>query len=76
MYPDIARRARIEGIVIFLVRIRKDGTVGSVHELWSSNPMFVKAARDAVEQWRYSPATKNGEAFEVPFFVRVDFRLK
>jgi hypothetical protein len=38
--------------------------------------MFVKAARDAVEQWRYSPATKNGEAFEVPFFVRVDFRLE
>ena len=33
VYPDIARRARIEGTVIFLIRIRKDGTVGSTHGL-------------------------------------------
>ena len=76
VYPDIARRARIEGIVIMASRIRKDGTIGSVHVLSTSNPMFNAAAITAVRQWRYSPGKVKGEVVEVPYAVRVDFRLK
>ena len=76
VYPDIARRARIQGAVIMLVRIRKDGTVGSMHLLATSNPMFNEAALTAVRQWRWTPGTMKGEPIEVPYVARVDFRLK
>jgi TonB family protein len=34
--------------------IHKDGTVGEIKVLQSSNPMFEKSAVDAIKQWRYT----------------------
>ncbi|HJQ96738.1 MAG TPA: energy transducer TonB, partial [Candidatus Polarisedimenticolaceae bacterium] len=76
IYPDIARRARIEGTVFMTARIGKEGSVGSLHLLSASNPMFTEPAFAAVRQWRYTPGTLKGEAIEVPNVIRVDFRLR
>jgi protein TonB len=76
IYPDLPRRARIEGRVTLACRIKKDGTTGSVHVLSTSNPMFNESALDAVRQRTYTPATRAGEPVEFAFLIRVDFRLR
>jgi TonB family protein len=75
-YPDAARRGRIEGKVMLLIRILKDGTVNSVHVLSSTDPVFCHAAIDAVSRWRYDPATLYGVPVEMPYTIRTDFRLR
>ncbi len=75
-YPDIARRARIEGKVILQAVIDKEGNVNEVTVLSSSNPMFNDSAIDAVKQRKYKPALQNGRPVAIYFTIRVDFRLR
>jgi protein TonB len=75
-YPDVARRARIEGKVILQAVVDKEGNVNEVTVLSSNNPMFNDAAIEAVKQWKYKPATQNGRPVSVFYTVRVDFRLR
>ncbi|MFC1629399.1 energy transducer TonB, partial [Gemmatimonadota bacterium] len=63
-YPEIARRAGVEGFVTFHVVIGADGTVEQV-EVAEQVPanrhrIFEKAAEAAVLQWQYRPALING----------------
>lgn len=41
----------------------------------SGHPLLVKAAIDAVRQWRYRPYVLNGEPVEVETQVTVNFVL-
>ena len=52
VYPDEARKARVQGVVILEVTIETDGTVSATKVL-RSVPMFDQAAVDAVRQWRF-----------------------
>ena len=51
-YPAIAKQAHIQGTVILRAIIAKDGTVQEL-QLMGGPPLLVKAAMDAVRQWRY-----------------------
>jgi TonB family protein len=75
--PEIARRAGIEGNVILQAVIRSDGTVGETEILRCSRPNlgFEEQAVAAVRQWRYAPATRDGQPVDAWLTVRVDFRL-
>jgi len=75
-YPDVARRARLEGRVTVQAVIGLDGSVESVEILRSSNPLFDGAALAAVKQWRYRPATMGGQPVRVYFVVEVGFVLR
>ena len=70
-YPPALQTARIQGEVVIDAVIYKDGTVGEIRVLQSANPMFEKAAVDAIKQWRYSQSP-----FDVILTVRVNFTLK
>jgi len=76
-YPQRARRARIETRVVVQAVVRADGTVGDVTVLEADHPNlgFEQAAIDAVKQWRYQPATRDGKPVDVFFAVVVDFKL-
>jgi protein TonB len=76
-YPELARVARLEGNVILQAIIHSDGTVGDLQVLRCNRPGmgFEDAAVDAVQQWRYEPATQNGRPVEVYFTVFVEFKL-
>jgi len=74
VYPPTARIARIQGAVVLEAIIAKDGTMQQLH-LISGHPMLVKAAIDAVSQWRYKPYVLNGEAIEVETQITVNFIL-
>lgn len=73
-YPQIARVARIAGTVELLVLVGRDGTVLWVQVL-SGSPLLAAAAKQAVEKWRYRPATLDGQAVEVESRVTVTFVL-
>jgi protein TonB len=65
-YPAAARTSHRSGRVKLAIRVLKDGTVSSLRPL-EVTPIgigFTKAAMDAVRQWRYKPALKDGQPVE------------
>jgi protein TonB len=74
-YPQLAREARIEGVVILQVQISKEGTVSEVRVISSSHPMLLTGVVDAVRQWVYKPTLLNGVPVEVVTTVTVSFSL-
>lgn len=73
-YPPLARSARISGRVQLMSVIARDGSVQNL-QVVSGHPLLVKAAVDAVRQWRYSPTMLNGEPVEVMAPIEVNFVL-
>jgi protein TonB len=73
-YPPEAGRARIEGTVVLMAVIGKDGSVKDVR-IESGLPILAQAAMDAVKQWRYKPYTIDGEPVEVDSRITINFTL-
>jgi protein TonB len=53
-YPEAARVAGIQGVVILRALVLRDGSVGAVRVV-QSIPALDQAAIDAVRQWRFKP---------------------
>ena len=75
VYPEKARQADVEGMVILSVRTDTSGKVENVRIL-RSVPELDQAAIDAVKQWEYEPLMIKGKAVEAVFTVTVRFVLK
>jgi protein TonB len=73
-YPPLARQARIQGVVVLLAVIGKDGSVQDVH-VKSGSPLLAQAAMEAVKQWRYRPYLLNGQPVEVDTQININFTL-
>ena len=74
VYPPLAKAAHIQGTVEFTALISKEGNVENL-QLVHGHPLLVRAAQEAVLQWRYRPTTLNGEAVEVVTDIIVNFTL-
>ena len=74
VYPPLARQTRISGTVRLHALISKTGAVESL-EVLSGHPLLVRAAMDAVQQWKYKPTLLNGEPVEVDTTIDVIFSL-
>jgi len=74
-YPGRARRKKIEGRVILMAVVSKDGSVRVAQTVKSPDDRLSQAAIAAVEQWRYRPALKDGEPVDAYFTIVVDFML-
>jgi TonB family protein len=75
VYPPDALAAGLQGIVIMEATIGTDGAVTGVSVI-RSIPGLDQAAVDAVQQWRFTPTTLNGEPVEVLMTVTVNFTLQ
>ncbi len=73
-YPPLARETRVQGEVRLHAIISRDGSITSL-DVISGHPLLVRAALDAVRQWRYRPTMLNGEPVEVETFITVVFQL-
>jgi periplasmic protein TonB len=73
-YPDIAKQARVQGVVILECTISPQGKVTDVKVL-RGIPLLDAAAIDAVKQWVYTPTLLNGVPVPVIMTVTVNFRL-
>jgi TonB family protein len=75
VYPDIAKQARVQGVVILDCTISPQGKVTDVKVL-RGHPLLDDAATKAVKQWRYQPTLLNGEPVPVIMTVTVNFSLQ
>ena len=73
-YPPEAGRARLEGTVVLMAVIGKDGSVTDLR-VESGLPILAQAAIDAVKQWRYKPYLVDGEPVEVDSRITINFTL-
>jgi protein TonB len=76
IYPEPARKAHIEGVVILEVIVDTRGAVRDVRVLRPMPLGMTEAAEDAVRRWRWEPATLNGRPVEVYITVTVRFTLR
>ena len=74
LYPALAQRAGLQGIVKLQVRVKKDGSI-EVQKLLEGDPALADAAIAVVKQWRAKPASINGKQVEVISTVTFNFQL-
>lgn len=74
-YPEELRAAGIGGSVVIRTVVRRNGTVGGVSVLSSSNSKFNRSAVAAIKQRKYEPALENGWPVEVELTATVAFGL-
>jgi TonB family protein len=73
VYPEAARRANVQGIVVLDAIIAADGAV--VHLQPISGPEgLTSAAMDAVRWWRFRPYRAQGEPAPVETSLAIEFR--
>ena len=72
VFPEMAARTNVRGIVVLEITIDLDGTVKDARVL-RSIPLLDGAALDAVRQWRYVPTIIDGKPVPVTMTVTVAF---
>ena len=76
MQPARSLRTNEEGTVGLRVLVQADGTAGEVQVRTSSGfPLLDAAARNAVQTWRFNPATSDGRPVEEWYLVPIIFKL-
>lgn len=76
LYPELARRAHVEGVVLLEATIGADGSVRDVRVLGSAHPLLDTAAVEAVRRWRYRAATIGTRPVAVFLQVVITFSLR
>jgi periplasmic protein TonB len=75
-YTEEARVRNLAGEVVLEIVVRRDGSVGDV-KLVSGLPSGLnERAIAAVRQWRFAPATRQGQPVDVIVEVAVEFKLR
>ena len=75
-YSEEARRGGIAGDVVLEIVVRRDGSVGDVKLLQGLRGGLNDRAVQAVRQWRFSPARRQGAPVDVIVEVAVEFKLR
>lgn len=75
-YPEEARHARVQGVVILQTIIDKAGNVTDVKVLKGLPSGLTEAAVEAVSSWRFKPATLEGKPVAVFYLVTVSFSVQ
>lgn len=61
-YPSQLKRDGVSGMVVVSLVVETDGSVTEVEVKKSTNAEFEGPAVDAVKNWKFKPAKKDGEA--------------
>jgi len=75
-YTEIARKARIQGVVIVQAIVDKNGDVTNVKVLKGLPMGLEDEAVKAIKRWKFKPATLNGKPVDVYYNLTVNFRLQ
>jgi TonB family protein len=74
-FSEKARRAKFQGTVVLKILINKAGNVVRVTLLRALGMGLDQNAMEGVEQWRFTPATRNGQPVAVEMNIEVAFNL-
>ncbi len=75
-YTEPARRAGVQGMVVLEAIIDERGLVVDVKILRGLPMGLDQSAAEAVQKWRYQPATLHGKPVKVYFTLTVNFTLQ
>lgn len=73
-YPLLARQMKVEGSVILLALIGRDGLIQDLRVL-SGPPILARAAQEAVKQWHFKPHFLGGAPVETQARITVNFTI-
>ncbi len=73
-YPLQLMHENVAGTVILYAVIRSDGTVGNVRVLRGVDLRLDRYASEALAQWQFQPAMKNGSPVDVEATFQIPFR--
>ncbi len=74
-YPDSLKRDGISGVVAVILVIDEKGSIQEASISKSSHHDFEKPALDAVKNWKFKPATKDGNPVKVRVTVPLRFNV-
>ena len=74
-YTDVARAQGIEGTVVLMVLVHRDGSVGDISVSESLEESLDQSAVEAVKEWRFAPARRGGKTVEVVVEIKIEFKL-
>ena len=75
VYPELARRARIQGSVVVEATIDRQGNVVDTRLVRDLSLGCGEAVVEALRSWKYRPATRDGTPVSIIMTVTVTFRL-
>lgn len=75
IYPEDPEKKDIQGNVLLIGRIDREGSVSDLHVVAATRKEFVGPAMDAVRLWKFSPAIRDGKPIESPLNAGVRFRM-
>jgi TonB family protein len=75
-YPPGFRTSHVDGEVVLYAIIRKDGSVDSIQLVHSVDPNLDANAMEALAQWKFRPAEKQGEPVDLEAVVHIPFRSR
>jgi periplasmic protein TonB len=74
-YTDQARKAKVEGTCVLAMIVGPDGKPHDIRVQRGIGMGLDEKAIEAVQQWRFDPATKDGRPVAVQISVEVSFKL-
>src|SRR5260370_21299634 len=74
VYPEAARKAGMQGLVVLDVVVAPDGSVKRLRPV-SGPELLVQSAKEAAQSWKFEPYLSNGEAGEVATTLALEIRL-
>jgi TonB family protein len=75
IYTELARRSRVTGVVIVEAVIDEKGNVTDVRVLKGLPMGLSEAAVDAIQNWKFKPATLEGRPVQVYYVLTVNFQV-
>lgn len=72
-YSAIARQMQVAGRVEVEATIAADGSVESVRPV-TGNPLLTQSAVQAVQKWKFTPFTANGEPTKAVMMLAFEFK--
>jgi TonB family protein len=74
-YQEIARLMRYQGTVILWMVVNRDGLPRDINIVRPLGLGLDERAVEAVQKWRFDPATKDGQPIPAQVNIEVNFRL-
>jgi protein TonB len=74
-FSEEARKSKTQGIVLLMIVVGKDGKPYDIRVRQSLGMGLDEKAIEAVNRWRFRPATLNGQPVTTQIAVEVNFRL-
>lgn len=75
-YPPELIKEHVEGVVVLYAIIRKDGSVHNIQVVKGLDPQLDKNAVDALSQWKFRPAVRDGVPVDLEAVAYIPFRYR